>query len=65
TWTAILDADAFEAFVESGDLFNPVLAHKFRHILESGNTIDLMDAYRDFRGQNPSPKALLKHRGLL
>lgn len=65
TWTAILDADAFEAFVESGDLFNPELAKKFRHILESGNTIDLMDAYRAFRGKDPSVSALLKHRGLL
>ncbi|MBP5341368.1 MAG: M3 family metallopeptidase, partial [Bacteroidales bacterium] len=32
TWTAILDADAFEAFAESGDLFNPELAKKFRHL---------------------------------
>lgn len=65
TWTAILDADAFEAFVESGDLFNPVLAGKFRHILESGNTIDLMQAYRAFRGKDPDVRALMKHRGLL
>ncbi len=65
TWTAILDADAFEAFVESGDLFNPELAKKFRHILESGNTIDLMQAYRDFRGKDPDVKSLMKHRGLL
>ncbi|MBR1517541.1 MAG: M3 family metallopeptidase [Bacteroidales bacterium] len=65
TWTAILDADAFEAFVESGDLFNAELARKFRHILESGYTIDLMQAYRDFRGKDPDVHALLKYRGLL
>ena len=65
TWTAILDADAFEAFAESGDLFNPELAKKFRHLLESGNTVEPMDLYRAFRGKDPSPKALLKRKGML
>ena len=65
TWTAILDADAFEAFVESGDLFNPELARKFRHLLESGNTVEPMVLYRQFRGKEPSPKALLKRKGML
>ncbi len=64
TWTAILDADAFEAFAESGDLFNPELAKKFRHLLESGNTVEPMTLYRDFRGKDPSPKALLKRKGM-
>ena len=65
TWTAILDADAFEAFAESGDLFNPELAAKFRHLLESGNTVEPMELYRQFRGKDPSPKALLKRKGML
>lgn len=65
TWTAILDADAFEAFAESGDLFNPELAKKFRHLLESGNTVEPMDLYRAFRGKDPSPKALLKRKGMI
>ena len=65
TWTAILDADAFEAFSESGDLFNPELAKKFRHLLESGNTVEPMDLYRAFRGKDPSPKALLKRKGMI
>ena len=65
TWTAILDADAFEAFVESKDLFNPELAKKFRHLLESGNTVEPMELYRAFRGKDPSPKALLKRKGML
>ncbi len=65
TWTAILDADAFEAFAESGDLFNPELAKKFRHLLESGNTVEPMELYRAFRGKDPSPKALLKRKGML
>ena len=65
TWTAILDHDAFAAFVESGDLYNPELAKKFRHILESGNTIDPMTMYIEFRGKEPSVTPLLKDRGLL
>ena len=65
TWTAILDADAFEAFAESGDLFNPELAKRFRHLLESGNTVEPMDLYRAFRGKDPSPRALLKRKGML
>ena len=65
TWTAILDADAFQAFKESGDLYNPELARKFRTILESGNTRDLMQLYRDFRGKDPDVTALLRNRGLL
>lgn len=65
TWTAILDADAFQAFKESGDLYNPELARKFRTILESGNTRDLMQLYRDFRGHDPSVTPLLRNRGLL
>ena len=65
TWTAILDHDAFAAFVESGDLYNPELAKKFRHILESGNTIDPMTMYIEFRGKEPSVTPLLKDRGLI
>ncbi|MDY6372551.1 MAG: M3 family metallopeptidase [Bacteroidales bacterium] len=65
TWTAILDADAFEAFAESGDLFNPELARKFRHLLESGNTVEPMELYRQFRGKEPSAKALLRRKGML
>ena len=65
TWTAILDADAFEAFKESGDLYNPELAAKFRTILESGNTRDLMELYVAFRGKQPSVTPLLRNRGLI
>ena len=65
TWTAILDHDAFAAFVESGDLYNPDLAKKFRHILESGNTVEPMELYLQFRGKEPSVTPLLKDRGLI
>ena len=65
TWTAILDHDAFAAFTESGDLYNPELAKKFRHLLESGNTVEPMELYVAFRGQQPSVTPLLKDRGLI
>ncbi len=65
TWTAILDHDAFAAFVESGDLYNPALAKKFRHLLESGNTVEPMKLYLQFRGKEPSVTPLLKDRGLI
>ena len=65
TWTAILDADAFSAFSESGDLFNPELARRFRHLLESGNTVEPMELYREFRGKDPSSKPLLKRKGII
>ncbi|MCQ2300561.1 MAG: M3 family metallopeptidase [Bacteroidales bacterium] len=65
TWTAVLDADAFEAFRESGDIYNPELAKKFRKVISSGNTTDLMTLYREFRGKDPDIKPLLRNRGLL
>ena len=65
TWTAILDADAFEAFRESGDLYNPELAKKFRFLLSHGNTIYPMKMYVDFRGKQPSVEPLKRNRGLI
>lgn len=65
TWTAILDADAFEAFRESGDLYNAELAKKFRFLLSHGNTIDPMKMYVDFRGKEPSVEPLKRNRGLI
>lgn len=65
TWTAVLDADAFEAFKESGDIYNPELAAKFRKVISSGNTTDLMTLYREFRGKDPDIKPLLRNRGLI
>ncbi len=64
-WAAVLDADAFDAFKLSGDLYNKDLAVKFRKycLAESGND-DGMKQYRKFRGQEPSIDPLLKRRGL-
>ncbi len=65
TWAAVLDADAFQAFKETGDIYNQRVATNFRKkILEKGDTEDPMKLYRDFRGADPNPNALLKKRGL-
>jgi len=64
TWAAVLDNDAFEAFVEKG-IFDPTTAKLFReNILEKGNTVDPMTLYLAFRGKQPSINPLLKNRGL-
>jgi peptidyl-dipeptidase Dcp len=64
TWSAVLDADAFEAFKENG-LFDQQTAQSFRtNILERGNTDDLMKLYVNFRGKSPSIDPLLQNRGL-
>ena len=64
-WAAVLDSDAFQAFVDSGDLYNRDIAAKFRkYILTEGGSDEGMVQYMKFRGQEPSPKPLLKKRGL-
>jgi peptidyl-dipeptidase Dcp len=65
TWAAVLDADAFSAFKESGNIYNPDLAAKFRKycLAESGND-DAMTQYRRFRGKDPSTDPYLIRRGL-
>ncbi len=64
-WAAVLDSDAFQAFVDSGDLFNKDLATKFRkNILTEGGNDEGMIQYNKFRGQEPSIEPLLKKRGL-
>jgi peptidyl-dipeptidase Dcp len=64
-WSEVLDADAFGAFEESGDPFDPALAEKLRrHIYAAGGTADPEALYQAFRGQMPSPEAMMKKRGL-
>ena len=64
-WAAVLDADAFNYFKQSGDIFNPELAAKFRKncLAESGDDEGMIQ-YKKFRGQEPSMDPLLKRRGL-
>jgi peptidyl-dipeptidase Dcp len=65
-WSGVLDADAFEAFKEAGNIFDPETAQRFRkYILEKGGTEDPAELYRKFRGADPNPKALLRQRGLI
>lgn len=65
-WAGVLDADAFEAFVETGDLFHQETARKFREeILERGGTRDAMEMYKSFRGKEPGIEPLLRQRGLV
>jgi peptidyl-dipeptidase Dcp len=64
-WSEILDADAFEAFVETGDIFDRKTADRFRdYILTPGSIDDAMDMYLNFRGKEPDIIPLLKNRGL-
>ncbi|MBW6499493.1 MAG: M3 family metallopeptidase [Bacteroidales bacterium] len=65
-WSGILDADAYEAFRETGDLFDAETALSFRkNILERGGTKDPMELYVNFRGREPEVEPLLRQRGLL
>jgi peptidyl-dipeptidase Dcp len=64
-WSEVLDADAFAAFEEAGDIFDADTAGRFREfVLSAGNLRDPADAYRKFRGRLPSSDALLRKRGL-
>ena len=63
-WSETMDADTWAFFEESGDVFNPQIAQRFKAImLAPGNTTDRAEAYREFRGRDPDVAALLKVRG--
>ena len=64
-WSEVLDADAFEAFAETGNAFDPATAQRLRdYIYSAGNLRDPAEAYKAFRGRLPAVDALLKKRGL-
>jgi peptidyl-dipeptidase Dcp len=64
-WAEVLDADAFQAFKETGNLFDPATAKSFReNILSRGGTEDAMTLYKRFRGKEPAIEPLLERRGL-
>jgi peptidyl-dipeptidase Dcp len=63
-WSEVLDADAFEAFEEAGDIFDPATAERLQKtIYAAGGSRDPAEAYKAFRGRLPSPDALLRKRG--
>ena len=65
-WAEVLDKDAYQAFIESGDLFSSDVAARFRsEILSKGGTRKGMDMYRAFRGADPDKLAMLVARGLV
>ncbi|MCY4744416.1 M3 family metallopeptidase [Pelomonas sp. UHG3] len=65
-WAEVLDCDAFDAFVEAGDVFDPAVAARLREcILSAGNSVEPGAAFRAFRGRDPVVEPMLKDRGLL
>ncbi|MCU0665087.1 MAG: M3 family metallopeptidase [Myxococcota bacterium] len=64
-WSAVLDADAFQAFKDQPELFDQKTAQSYRkNILEKGGSADPAELYRRFRGKDPSIEPLLERRGL-
>src|SRR5205807_3863598 len=64
-WSEVLDADAFAAFEETGDIFDAATAKALHdHVYSAGGSRDPAELYKAFRGRLPTPDALLKRRGL-
>lgn len=64
-WAEVLEADAFQLFKEQG-IFNKEVSGSFRkNILSRGNTEDADVLYRNFRGRDPKPEALLEKLGMV
>jgi peptidyl-dipeptidase Dcp len=64
-WSEVLDADAFAAFEETGNIFDPATAKALHdHVYSAGGSRDPEALYTAFRGRLPTPDALLKRRGL-
>jgi peptidyl-dipeptidase Dcp len=65
-WAEVLDADGYDAFVEAGDAFDPVVAERLlRYVYSSGATLDPAAAFRAFRGRDPVVGPMLAQRGLV
>jgi peptidyl-dipeptidase Dcp len=65
-WSEVMDADAFAAFEETGNIFDPATAKKLHdNVYSSGGSRDPAELYTAFRGRLPTPDALLKRRGLV
>jgi len=62
----VLDADAFAAFEETGNIFDPATAKGLHdNVYAAGGSRDPEALYKAFRGRLPTPDALLKRRGLV
>ncbi|MEZ5783472.1 MAG: M3 family metallopeptidase [Rhizobiaceae bacterium] len=65
-WSEVLDADAFQAFEETGDPFDPAMSHKLlKNIYSAGGSRDPEELYLSFRGRMPAAEAMMAKRGLL
>ena len=65
-WAEVLDADAFQAFKEAGDIFDPATAARVReHVYSAGNMDDPGELYRKFRGRDPGTTPMLIKKGLI
>jgi peptidyl-dipeptidase Dcp len=65
-WSEVMDADAFAAFEEAGDVFDAATARRLaQHVYSAGNRRDPLEAYVAFRGRPPSIEPLLRKRGFL
>ena len=63
-WAEVLAADGFSLFEEKG-IFDKETASKFRHLLESGGSVEAAKLYREFRGHDPEPEALLRQLDII
>lgn len=64
-WSEVLDADAFDAFLETGDIFDKQTADRFKNeILSKGSTNYADQLYKNFRGKDPSIDAVLRNSGM-
>ena len=63
-WAEVLAADGFSLFKEKG-IFNQEVAASFRELLTKGDSVDAATLYRNFRGHDPEPEALLKQLGII
>ncbi len=64
-WAEVMEADAFGAFEEAGDIFDPAVAQRLhQYVYSSGGKMKPDEAYRAFRGRDPSPEPLMDKRGL-
>ena len=63
-WAEVLAADGYSLFEEKG-IFDKETAGKFRHLLEQGGSVEAAQLYRDFRGHDPEPEALLRQLDII
>jgi len=65
-WAEVLDADAFDCFIESGDVFDRATSERLkRWIYSTGNSVEPSEAYRQFKGRDPQVEPMLKKKGLV